>query len=175
MGNPIDDVLASDYLDGIDRLGMAELRQRRDECHQIETGLSYFRRLIQGRLDIVHAEIARREGGGEAPDLEHLIAQLPSILAEHTGGGQARGQLPEVIAPPDVDESELDAIIDADRLSTLPELTDGAVGGLADQLTDLERTVSSRRRALHERIDALQAEIVRRYKSGEANVDALLR
>jgi len=35
--------------------------------------------------------------------------------------------------------------------------------------------VSSDRRALHGAIDALQAEIARRYQTGEASVDSLLR
>jgi hypothetical protein len=41
-------------------------------------------------------------------------------------------------------------------------------------LSDLERAVSSQRRSVHELLDVLQAEIVKRYKSGEATVDALL-
>jgi hypothetical protein len=35
--------------------------------------------------------------------------------------------------------------------------------------------VSGQRRDLFERIDALQAEITRRYKTGEASVDSLLQ
>ena len=194
MATPIDRLLSADYLDGIDGFEMTELRERRQACQEVETSLSYFRRLIQGRLDIVHAEITRRETGGEASDLGDLIERLPSILAEHagpvgtsapTGGAGApggsgplsgRGPLPEVIAPDDVSElsRQLDAVVDADRLASLPASTDEEVRRVADQLTDLERTVSAQRRGLHERIDALQDEIVRRYKSGEATVDALL-
>ncbi|HWW54020.1 MAG TPA: hypothetical protein VNY84_09630 [Acidimicrobiales bacterium] len=195
MATPIDRLLSTDYLNGIDGLPMTELRERRQACQEVETSLSYFRRLIQGRLDIVHAEISRRESGGEPSDLGDLIERLPSILAEHTGtsatsatagaaaaadGGagsvSGRGPLPEVIAPADVGElaEQLDAVVDADCLGSLPSRTDEEVRALADQLTDLERTVSAQRRGLHERIDALQDEIVRRYKSGEATVDALL-
>jgi hypothetical protein len=42
-------------------------------------------------------------------------------------------------------------------------------------LSDLEHAVSARRRSLHERIDALQSELTRRYKTGEATVDSLLQ
>jgi uncharacterized small protein (DUF1192 family) len=38
-----------------------------------------------------------------------------------------------------------------------------------------EHDVSGRRRALHERIDVLQAEITRRYRTGEASVETLFR
>ena len=40
---------------------------------------------------------------------------------------------------------------------------------------DLERQVSERRQALFTRIDALQAELTRRYKTGEASVESLLK
>lgn len=39
----------------------------------------------------------------------------------------------------------------------------------------LEQEVSGVRRRLHAQIDQLQAEITRRYRSGEASVDALLQ
>jgi hypothetical protein len=176
MVTTIDRVLSPDYLDGLGTIPMPVLRERRDECQSVETGFSYFRRLIQGRLDIIHTEHARREGGDQATDLAHLIEALPSILAEHSGGG-SRGRLPEVVAPEDFEEmaARLDAIVDADQLASLPEQSDAALAAMADALVDLERTVSSQRRALHERIDALQEQIVQRYKSGEATVDALLR
>ena len=46
---------------------------------------------------------------------------------------------------------------------------------MADQLAAFEQRVSGHRRDLFERIDALQAEITRRYKTGEASVDSLLQ
>jgi hypothetical protein len=42
-------------------------------------------------------------------------------------------------------------------------------------MRDFENDLSALRRRLHERIDALQAEIGRRYRDGEASVDSLLR
>jgi len=170
-------VLSGDYLVGLAALDMVEVRTRRDECYEVEVGLSYFRRIVQGRLDIVHAELTRREVGGEVPDLQDLIEQLPSILADHGAGGPARGQLPEVVAPPDVEElsARLNAIVDADQLASLPTQSDETVRAISDRLTELERSLSAQRRALHERIDTLKEDIVRRYKSGEATVDALLR
>jgi hypothetical protein len=86
MATSVDRLLSAGYQDGLDTLAMADLRERRHECHAVETGLSYMRRMIQGRLDIVHAEQARREGGESTQGLEGLIEQLPAILAEHTGG-----------------------------------------------------------------------------------------
>jgi hypothetical protein len=176
MVTSIDRLLSPDYLDGLGGFPMPALRGRRDECQEVETGLSYFRRLIQGRLDIVHTEQARRAEGDKPTDLAHLIEALPAILAEHLGGS-SRGPLPEVVAPEHFEEMahQLDDIVDADRLTSLPNQSDDALAVMAGALVELERTVSSQRRALHERIDTLQAEIVQRYKSGQATVDALLR
>jgi hypothetical protein len=176
MVTSIDRLLSLDYLAGVGELPMPTLRARRDECHLVETSLSYFRRLIQGRLDIVQSEQARREGGDKATDLAHLVESLPTILAEHSVSS-SRGRLPEVVAPEEFEDMarQLDGIVDADQLTSLPDQSDAALSAMASSLAGLERIVSSQRRALHERIDRLQEEIVQRYKSGEATVDALLR
>jgi len=60
-------------------------------------------------------------------------------------------------------------------MSALPAVDDSALRALADELDAYEHKVSGQRQALFDRIDALQAEITRRYKTGEATVDALLR
>jgi len=41
-------------------------------------------------------------------------------------------------------------------------------------LTDFETRVSVQRKQVFERLDALSAELVRRYRDGEASVDGLL-
>ena len=54
-------------VDDVTTLSMDELRAKRAESQAIETGLSYLRRLAQGRLDIVAAEqpLGRAEDVGE--------------------------------------------------------------------------------------------------------------
>lgn len=158
-------------------LSMEQLRARRADLQATEQALSYVRRLVQGRLDIVLDERAHRAAGDSARDLSALVADLPKILSEHVAGA-GRGALPPVALPErDLDAvvASVDHIIDADRLGAMTDLTPEALNGAADSLAELERRVSRHRRALHGLIDALQEEIVRRYKSGEASVDALLR
>ena len=47
-------ILNSSYLDGMAERSLADIRAMRTECQEAEVALSYLRRLIQGRLDIVH-------------------------------------------------------------------------------------------------------------------------
>jgi hypothetical protein len=70
--------------------------------------------------------------------------------------------------------AELDAVCDSGTLAALPELAVEEIAALEERLAALERAVSDRRRLLFDRIDAMAAELTRRYRSGEASVDALL-
>lgn len=169
---------APDYLQGLDTRSLDELRAMRAECDRAETAVSYLRRVIQGRLDIVQ-EFLRRPEGGDA-DLSEVVEHLPVII----GGGPPRpagpGRLPSRLAP-DIEviedeelTAEVDAVLDAGRIGELPSMAPAALQSLSEQLVALEGRVSAQRRELHERIDAVQAEIVKRYKSGDISADGLL-
>lgn len=172
----IERVLDDSWLGEVTELDLVDLRARRAECQTIETHLSYVRRLAQGRLDIVVGEKARRAEGGGKGDLASLIERLPSILADKVRS-PGLGRLPTELGPSDPGAfvDELDAILDASKLSELTESTDERLDELVDELTAFEQDVSRRRRSLHERIDVLQAELTRRYRTGEATVDSLLK
>jgi len=171
----IDELLSRDYVRDLASLPMAEVRSRRDTCQEAADELSYLRRLVQGRLDIVLALLEAREGG-RTVDLAQMVEQLPEILAEGTRN-EGLGRLPTSFGPADADgwiAAELDAVVDAQRIGSLSQLTDEEVRSIASDLAELERKVSDQRRRLFEATDALQDEIVRRYKSGQASVDSLL-
>jgi hypothetical protein len=169
-----DDVLAAGYLDGLRALPLEVVRTKRGECQQVEAALSYGRRLIQGRLDIVGAEL-RRRAGGEAGDATALIDDLKNILAERVRS-PGYGRLPSIMAPAGDDElvAEVEASMDAGSLANLGDMSDDEVRAQADKLGALEQRLSDQRHKVHERIDALQEEVVRRYKEGEATVEGLL-
>jgi hypothetical protein len=159
-------------------LPMSELRSARTELQGAEAALSYVRRMVQGRLDIVAAERARRAGdsvSGVVEGLDNLVDQLPVILADD-GNRNSNRLVPSVELGEAAGSliADLDRQIGPDPLADLTSLTDPDLATLTDTLAAVERELSDDRRALHERIDALQAELVRRYKSGEATVDSLL-
>jgi len=171
-----DDVLAPGYLDGLESWSLEEVRARRDVATEVETGLSYLRRIIQGRLDILLAEQRRRRDGEGGGDLTALVEELPSILSDHVHA-PGLGRLPALMGPGELDtelESRLEAVIPASHLATIDSLGDAEVSTACAGLVELERAVSAQRRSVFEVLDRLQDEIVRRYGTGEATVDSLL-
>lgn len=169
-----------EYTSDLERLPMEGLRAKRDACTQLETELSYLRRLAQARIDLIVAESQRRHGSasvGSEDGAEDLVQRLPQILSEH-GRQEGPGRLPSILAPGEGDQARLSArveeVLPSDQLGSLDELTPAQLDDLLSELSELEQRVSAERRALHDIQDRLQEELVRRYRSGEATVDALL-
>ncbi len=171
----VDRVLESDYLGDLPSRPIEDIRAMRAECRAVEDKVSYLRRMVQGRLDIVAADLRRRVDGGAAVDLPGLVDQLPDILGNE-GRATGPGRLPSGLVDVDDDDltAELDQVAGPGVLDRLPDLSDADVTDLARRIGDLERGVSDRRRSLFSHIDALQAELARRYRTGEANVGTVL-
>lgn len=177
MDETVARILDPGYLADLAERSTDDVRAMRSECQAIETGLSYLRRVVQGRLDIVDAELTRRRGGGDPGDLSALIEQLPEILADHLRA-PGNGRLTSALEPGEVDaelQARLDAIVGETELDSITEVDDAGLTAARDALTQLEQDVSTQRRSLFDRIDRLQAELTRRYKTGEATVESLLK
>lgn len=178
MSDRLDRVLADDYVAGVADLTLDEVRARRAECQEVEVGLSYARRIVQGRLDIIHSELERRATGEAPSTTSELVDRLEKgeMLGDHERPA-GFGRLPTVMAPgEDSDEflSEADAVAAADSLGNLHDIADDDVRALSERLGEVERSLSLRRRQVFDRIDVFQAEIVRRYKTGVADPESLL-
>jgi Mg2+ and Co2+ transporter CorA len=172
----VDRVLADEWTDELQSRPIEDIRAMRDEVRGVEDKVSYLRRIIQGRADIVAADLRRRAEGGSPIDLDTLVAQLPDILSDKGGGAGGPGRLPSGVMAPD-DSSltvEIDRVAGPDLVGNLADLSDDEVAELARNIGELERRTSSARRGLFARIDALNGELARRYGTGEADVAALL-
>ena len=171
----LSDITDSGYLDGLESWSLQDVRARRDEATEIETQLSYLRRMIQGSLEIVAAErTARREGG--SANMSQLVEQMPTILADNVHA-PGLGRMPSIMAPGEIDPelaARLDAILPASTLAGIDKLDDEDLSTTVSGLTDFEREISSLRKAVFNTLGSLEDEIVRRYRSGEATVDSLL-
>ncbi|HLT96216.1 MAG TPA: hypothetical protein VK070_05445 [Acidimicrobiia bacterium] len=169
----IDQALADDFAEGLADLPLDEVRRRRDLAEEVERELSYYRRLIHGRMDLLAFEMRRRRG----EESRSLIEALPEILAAGiTAGDNTPGttrhltvdlDLPEVTGRRDIDH-----ILEDDALTRVTSMTEGELGELQLALADAEKVISRQRRQLHEVIDRLQAEIIDRYKRGLAGAEA---
>lgn len=170
----IDKVLAEDYATGLDVLPLAELRERRREAEQEETDLSYLRRVLQGRLDILRAELARRAGDGTnlVDSLSRILADEPSPTA-HAPRGLGRYTSAEP-SRADAHRRHVEALIADVDLSNPEAHDDESLNAVLRRLEDEERRVSVQRRAVQSVMDALTAEITRRYRDGDADPSDLL-
>jgi hypothetical protein len=168
----IDKVLSEDYLAGLAELPLAEVRSLRDEAGQEETDLSYLRRLLQGRIDIVGAALARL--GGEADG--RLVEELPRILAEQSrqpARGLGRHQ---AVEPSNAGSTRrLEEQIASIDVTDVGDRDEASLRALLDDLQQTETRISERRRAVQDVFDAASAEITSRYRSGRADVAEILR
>lgn len=167
----IDRVLAPDYAQGVEQRPLAEVRALRDEAAQEETDLSYLRRLLHARIDIVRAEKLRRTDGGSA-----VVDQLATILATNavgpaTGHGRYQTQEP---SRADAHQRHVEALVSDVDLSDVSALSDDKLDLALRTFVSEEASVSQRRRQVQVVMDLLNAEIAGRYQSGSANVDELL-
>jgi hypothetical protein len=169
----IDHVLDHDYLVGLGGLPLADLRSRREDADQEETDLSYLRRLLQARLDLVVAEQERRASGAGMPT--DVVAYLSRVLADDRVPSRGSGRH-TTHEPSRAGDSRryVEQLVSDELLTTLTETPDADLEEARAVLARGEAEISAQRHAVQEVLDALTAEVGRRYRDGEASVDTLL-
>ena len=169
----IDRVLAPDYVAHLTQLELDEVRARRDDAAQEETDLSYLRRLLHGRIDIVRAEQKRRAEGGSSS----VVERLAEILADNAVGpapaGSGRHQ-PLEPSRAEAHRRHVEALVSDADLSDVASLPDERLDLALRTYVGEEASVSQRRREVQIVVDRLNDEIATRYRAGSASVDRLL-
>ncbi|MCR8576934.1 ABC transporter substrate-binding protein [Streptomyces sp. Isolate_219] len=151
-------------------LGLPELRVVRRDSQQEEADLSYLRRLLQGRIDILRAEIARRTAQ-HSP----LLDRLPEILTDLPSRHRSSARHVTLGTPHSEEYRRLaEDMLGEVELSDLTARTDQELHDAMGRLIRYEQQVSRRRQSLQRTTDDCSAEIARRYREGEAQVDDLL-
>ncbi|MGW0712853.1 RsiG family protein [Streptomyces sp. NPDC002643] len=172
----------------LSRLRLPELRALRREAQRDEADLSYVRRLLQGRIDILRAELARRGGtadasGADGPgsarsasgETSALVDRLSEILTDAPARQRSSARHVTVGTPHGEEYRRLAAEMLAEvELSDLQARTDDELTAGLARLVQYEQQISSRRQGLQRTTDDCNAEIARRYRDGEAQVDDLL-
>jgi hypothetical protein len=175
----LDRVLDSRFVADLEGLDLDELRSRRGDAEAEEQSISYLRRMLHGRLDILCAELARRAHGGNH-DVTELVAGLPHILGpwgspdlSTPGSFTARRRIraPE---PSVRRRRRVERLVSDETIARLPELEPEELTQALEELSREEEAVSACRRALQQVVDLLRGELARRYRNGTASVSQLL-
>jgi hypothetical protein len=168
----VDRVLDPTFLDSLGDLPIEDVRDLRRDAEQEEADLSYLRRMLQGRLDILRAERHRRTSGEGGS----IIDQLAEILADGPPGPPHGLGRHITVEPSRVDEHRrrVEQVVADVGLSDVTHLSDADISEAMSRIESYEHAVSTTRRSVQEVADACTAEVGRRYQSGEASVDDLL-
>jgi hypothetical protein len=178
---PIDRVLAPGFADDVTALDLAELRARRQLAEQEEVDLSYARRLLQGRLDLLRAEQAQRATARDGVDAgartdDEIVRDLAAVLsddgprADHGLGRHLTTDPSRVGEHRRAAEQAVDDVAASDPSSLDAE----GLAAAAAHLSELEHAVSENRHRVQAVMDVLTAEVARRYRDGEAHVEDVL-
>ena len=158
----IDRIREPSYLDGIEGQSLEDVRARRDECMAEREYLSLLRRLVQGRAEILKAELASRS----TDDARPLVDRLSEILASDQPV-TSRGEAMKVSLPEEemlLARRRIERLVADAGISDPSELDDDRLKEAVDVLAGEEREVSTQRGDVHRVLDALQDELKRRYK-----------
>ena len=154
-------------------LDSATLRSRRQLCLEVDRELSYQRRLLHGRLDLIDFEQRRRRGDVAANALESL-----GEILDEVGGGEGRRATDTLSTDPIVldrpGRRDVDLVLTDDTMSRLDEMTDDDLDGARTRIEEIERDISAQRRTVHHAEALLAAELAERYRAGTISTDELI-
>jgi hypothetical protein len=167
----IDILLDPDFLADLESVELSDLRDRRRMTDEVETELSFYRRLLHGRMDLLAFELNRRSG----EETRSLIEALPEILGAGERTGDRQQRIPQMLAPdlPEERRRHIDRVLGDDFLSRLPECEAEELSEIQQVLVETEQEISTGRKAVQHVFDSIQAEIMRRYKEGQVDPDEL--
>jgi hypothetical protein len=133
-----------------DRYSLADLRAVRQELVDEETRVSYWRRIIQARLDIISSDLPEND---PVADLTRVLSEAAVV---HRRIVNLNVHPTDTVPPlPDLAEVWARSVDRDDEVQTTRLVRD---------LSKAERDLSEFRRDLHRRIDLVTAELIARYR-----------
>jgi hypothetical protein len=144
-------------------LSLGALRAYRRKLADEEDRISYWRRLVHARLDVLEAETA-----SPGPLSLHVLTR---VLGD-TGAGRTRNALVRVRAAEPLPELP---VLEEMWVSEVDPHDPEAVRAAVDRLRTAEQQLTTYRKALHQRIDEATAELIGRYREHPASALVALR
>ena len=169
----VDIVSDPSFVADIEQVPLAELRNRRKMCDDLDAELSYYRRVLHGRLDLLAFELRRRSG----EESRTLMEALPEILSdtdEPAPSDPSLRSMPIELPYMGSRQRAIDRALDDDFLTHLPTVEDDELRAIESDLASIEAEISAQRRAVYDALEAILEELTRRYRDGLASVDELL-
>lgn len=166
-----DTVLDAAFTHDLQALPVPELRGRRKLAEEEEAELSYVRRLLQSRLDVIDSELQRRRSsthsGQAVADVVAILTAEPVSEPRHI----APGLDPSPIAE---QRRAVERLLADPALSYVTVLSTDDLAVAREQVSAFEQEVSSQRLAVQAVVDSITGELMQRYRNREATVDTLL-
>jgi hypothetical protein len=131
-------------------MGLEDLRAHRQELVTEESRVSYWRRILQARMDLIIGH-----------DDHKALQRLGVVLAEHEAHSR-RLAVQSLHVPGDAPPlPDLGMLWDTSMLNDDPD-------AIVARLAEAEHQLSAYRRSLHERLDAATGELIARYHEDPA-------
>jgi anti-sigma-K factor RsiG len=140
-----------------EHLALHDLRRYRRQLADEEEKVSYWRRLVHARIDVLEAESHQ-----ERP---LTIDELVRVLGD-TGTGRSRNALVSVRAADDLPELP---VLHEMWVTEIDIHDRDAVAEAVQRLRSAETQLTDYRKALHERLDQATAELIVRYRADPAS------
>lgn len=162
-----------EWVSDIGSMSDTELKGLIGELAAGEQEISYNRRILHGKIDLLRAELVNRLRERHTAGTESIsdadVTKLTDLMTSGSGWDAtelATGDEP--VNPSKKGDTKMDSFPD------LGSLNDAELKEVIRSLTEEEREISYKRRILHGKIDILRAELVNRMRTqreeGEATI-----
>ena len=166
----IDRIKRPAYVASLEERSLDEVRDRRDECRAELEYLSLLRRMVQGRAEILKAEVERRRDPQASGS---LVDRLAEILAPDDSHASSRGAAVQVGVPDDelaIARRRVERLVADAGLSDPGSLSDDRLAAAVELLFTEERSVSADRAQVIDVFEAVPEELKRPSKEDVSQV-----
>lgn len=168
----LDRVLDPEYTADLDSRSLNEIRDLRHLAVEVENELSYYRRLLYGRMDLLRFELRRRSGEESRDLIDSLVDILTdperSDVPDTRGSGHIVTDLPPL---PEVGKRDIDQVMGDGVLTRLDDADESELQSSLEAFERMVEHINSQRRTAQAVIDSLTDVISARFRAEAAHND----